>query len=173
MVLHAVYVEDLRGQLQGKEEKKAQGKNKGRINTDGQPKILTQDKIFNAVVKAHEERDAAKEATTKRKDAKTKYVEAVAVWKVREMDRKERNSALKSGWINEVRRWEAERDSAKYDQRKPRWTKPKMPAMEKAVPKPKVADFEEESEGGEGIDGEDEEECNDEAMANTDGGESD
>ena len=114
-VLHAVYVEDLRGQLQGKEEKKAQGKNKGRINTDGQPKILTQDKIFNAVVKAHEEREAAKEAATKRKDAKTKYADAVAVWKVRETDRKERNSALKSGWTKEVTRWEAERDSAKYD----------------------------------------------------------
>ena len=47
-----------------------------------------------------------------------------------------------------------------------------MPAMEKAVAKPKVADFEEESEADEEIDGEDEEE-DDEGMGNTDGGESD
>ena len=53
------------------------------------------------------------------------------------MDRKERNSALKSGWTKEVTRWESERDSAKYDQIKPRWTQPKMPAVEKAVSKPK------------------------------------
>ena len=85
------------------------------------------------------------------------------------MDRKERNSTLKSGWMKEVTRWEAERDSAKYDQRKPRWTKPKMLAMEKAVTKPKI---EEESDADEEIDREDEEE-DDEGMGNTDGGEID
>lgn len=62
---HSAHVEDLRGQLQGQEEKKAKGQNKGRINMDGRPKILTQDEIFNAVVKAHAERDAKKDATIK------------------------------------------------------------------------------------------------------------
>jgi len=32
---------------------------------DGQPKILTQDEIFNAVVKAHAERNAKKDAAVK------------------------------------------------------------------------------------------------------------
>ena len=49
-----------------------------------------------------------------------------------------------------MRKWEVERNSAKYDRRKPRWTKPKMPTMEKPIPKPKVTDFAlEESESAE------------------------
>jgi len=145
-ILHSAHVEDLRGQLQGQEEKKAKGQNKGRINMDGRPKILTQDEIMNAVVKAHAERDAKKDAAVKRKDAKAKYAEAIGIWKVREMDRKEQNSVLKTEWEKDVRKWEVEKNSAKCDRRKPRWTKPKMPTMEKPIPKPKVADFAEESE---------------------------
>ena len=62
------------------------------------------------------------------------------------MDRKEQNSVLKTEWEKDVRKWEVEKNSAKCDRRKPRWTKPKMPTMEKPIPKPKVADFAEESE---------------------------
>jgi len=76
-------------------------------------------------------------------------VEAIGVWKVREMDRKEQNSVLKLEWEKEVKKWEIERNSAKCERRKPRWTKPKMPPMEKTIPKPKVADFVEERESSE------------------------
>jgi hypothetical protein len=34
----------------------------------------------------------------------------------------------------------------KIDQRKPGWNKPKIPYMEKALPKPKVSDFSVDSE---------------------------
>ena len=44
-------------------------------------------------------------------------------------------------------RWEVERNSAKCDRRKPRWTKLKMPTMGKPIPKLKITDFEEGSEG--------------------------
>ena len=37
--------------------------------------------------------------------------------------------------------WSDERDDAKCNHRKPRWTKPKMPTMEKALRKPLLADF--------------------------------
>jgi hypothetical protein len=40
-----------------------------------------------------------------------------------------------------VKKWEVERDSAKYDKRKPRWQKPKTPPIEKEAIKPKLADF--------------------------------
>ena len=56
--------------------------------------------------------------------------------------------------MKEVENWGVEKDSAKTDHRKPRWNKPKMPSMEKALPKPKLCDFAEESK---------EEEENDEA----------
>lgn len=48
---------------------------------------------------------------------------------------------MKGKWEGEVRKWTVERDSAKYDHRKLRWTKPKMPPMEKALPKPLLANF--------------------------------
>ncbi len=54
-------------------------------------------------------------------------------------------------WAKEVEKWEAKRDSARSGQRKPRWNNPKMPSMERALPKPKVSNFvegsEEEEEG--------------------------
>ena len=73
-------------------------------------------------------------------------VVTMEVWKVREMDRKARNGEVKAGWVKEVENWGVEKDSAKTDHRKPRWNKPKMPSMEKALPKPKLCDFAEESE---------------------------
>ncbi len=48
-------------------------------------------------------------------------------------------------WAKEVEKWEAERDSARSGQRKPGWNKPKMPSMERALPKPKVSNFIEDS----------------------------
>ena len=51
-ILQAMYVEDICGQLQGNDEKKAKAKNKGKLNMDGRAKILTQDQIFEAVKEA-------------------------------------------------------------------------------------------------------------------------
>ncbi|KAH8982739.1 hypothetical protein EDB86DRAFT_3050740 [Lactarius hatsudake] len=155
-ILHSMYIEDARGQLQGKEEKKKKGAQTGRINMDGRAKILTQDEVFAAVQESHAAHDAAKEASSKRKNAKEKYSEAMEVWRVREMDRKERNSRAKARWVKEVEDWEVERESARSGQRKAGWNKPKMPSMEKAVPKPRVSDFEESNEEEEEGEGEEE-----------------
>ncbi len=57
------------------------------------------------------------------------------------MDWKEHNIELKGKWEEKVREWGIERDNAKTDRRKPRWTKPKMSPMEKALRKPLLADF--------------------------------
>jgi hypothetical protein len=161
-ILQCTYVEDIRGQLQGQEEKKSKASQTGRLlKGDGKARVLTQDEFFEGVQAMHEARDAAKEASSKRKDAKERYKEAAEAWKVRNKDRLERNTVVKAGWMSEVRRWEMERDSAKIDRRKPRWTKPKMPPIEKAVPKPKVSDFVDESEE-EGEDEEEEEDGNEE-----------
>ena len=107
-LLQALYVENVRIQLQTQEEKKDGGKRKGCINMDGKAKILTQDDIFKAVVEGQTARDAAKDALLKRKDAKERYSDAVGVWKVREMDRREKNTLDKEGWKTEVKKWEVE-----------------------------------------------------------------
>lgn len=64
-------------------------------------------------------------------------------------------------WVKEVKNWGIEKDSAKADHWKPNWNKPNMPSMEKALPKPKLGDFVEESEEVEEIDGVDDGENSD------------
>jgi len=55
------------------------------------------------------------------------------------------------------------------------WLKPKMPAMRGPKPKPKVADFKEESEGDEEMEGDKDEEDEEdvERSRSSDGGDSD
>jgi hypothetical protein len=74
--------------------------------------VLTQDEVFEAVQESHAAHDAAKEASSKRKDAKAKYLEAMEVWKVREMDWKAQNIEVKAGWVKEVENWGIEREAA-------------------------------------------------------------
>ena len=57
-IFHSAHVEDLRGQLQKNEVKKAQGQNGLKLNMDGKLKILTQDMVYNGITKAHAECDA-------------------------------------------------------------------------------------------------------------------
>ncbi|KAF8256637.1 hypothetical protein EI94DRAFT_1641876, partial [Lactarius quietus] len=145
-ILQSMYVEDIRGQLQGKEERMKKRAQTGRINMDEREKVLTQDEVFEAMQKSQAAHDAAKEASSKRKDAKERYSEALEVWKVRKMDRKAQNGEAKARWVKAVEIWGIEKECAKNDQRKPGWNKPKMPSMEKALPKPKVSNFAGESE---------------------------
>jgi len=112
-------------------------------------KILTQLDIIAGVKEWQDGQDKAVEDAAVKKKAKEKYNEAMDIWKVCEMDRKGQNADLKSGWDEDVKKWTIERDNAKYDRRKPRWMKPKMPTMEKALRKPMVADFNPEDESSE------------------------
>lgn len=163
-ILHSAYVEDLRGQLEGKEQKKAHAKDRGRINTDGL-QILTQDDIFNCVQQAHEHCDAIQNAATRWKDAKS-------IWNVREADRKERNKGLTTEWKRETKKWEDEQNRARCEQKKPHWNKPKKPAMEKAIMKLKLADFLEDCSEDEEV-GVEVDEGNDKELDISDGGDSD
>ncbi|KAH9173140.1 hypothetical protein EDB89DRAFT_1850569 [Lactarius sanguifluus] len=142
-VLQSMYLEGVRGQLQAQEEKKIKKRKTGKINMDGRAKILTQDDIIEGVKEWQDGQDKAVEEAASKKKAREhwQYNLAMDVWKVREMDQKERNAKLKGGWEDDVRKWGIERDSAKQEHRKPKWTKPKMPPLEKAIHKPLVADF--------------------------------
>jgi hypothetical protein len=155
-ILHSMYLEGVRGQLQAQEEKKLKKRKTGKINMDGLAKILTQDDIDAGVREWQDGQDKAVEEAAVKKKAREKYCAAMEIWRVRETDRKAHNTILKSGWDDDVK-WTVERDNAKYERRKSRWTKPKMPTMEKIIRKPKIADFnvedssseEEEDEQGE------------------------
>jgi len=148
-ILHSMYLESVRGQLQAQEEKKSKKRKTSKINMDGRVKILTQLDIIAGVKEWQDGQDKVAEDAAVKKKAKEKYNEAMDIWKVREMDQKGWNADLKSGWDEDVKKWTIEWDNAKYDCRKPRWTKPKMPTMEKALRKPMVADFNPENESSE------------------------
>ena len=140
-VLQSMYLEGIRGQLQAQEEKKSKKQKTGKINMDGRAKILTQDSIIEGVKEWQDHEDKVVEETASRKKVKEQYNAAMNIWKVRELDWKEQNVQIKGGWEDEVRRWGVERDDAKHNRHKPRWTKSKMPSMEKALRKPLLADF--------------------------------
>ncbi|KAF8257132.1 hypothetical protein EI94DRAFT_1818905 [Lactarius quietus] len=122
-VLQSMYLEGMQGQLQAQKEKKLKKRKTGKINMDGRAKILTQDDIID------------------KKKVREQYSVAMDTWKAQESSRKERNTQLKVEWEVEVKEWNAERDSAKLEHWKPKWMKPRMPAMEKAHCKPLLADF--------------------------------
>lgn len=88
-VLQAMYLEGVRGQLQGQELKKAKKKKTGKINMDGRAKILTQDDIVEGVREWQDGQDKAVEDAAVKKRAKERYGVAMDIWKVREMDRKD------------------------------------------------------------------------------------
>ncbi|KAF8221375.1 hypothetical protein L208DRAFT_1328312 [Tricholoma matsutake] len=144
--LHSMYLESVRGQLQAQEEKKLKKRKTGKINMHSQAKILMQLDIIAGVKEWQDSQDKVVEEAAVKKKAKEKYNEAMDIWKVHEMDRKGQNADLKSGWDEDVKKWTIEQDYAKYDHCKPRWMKPKMPTMEKALCKPMVADFNPEDE---------------------------
>ena len=166
-ILQSMYLEGVRGQLQAQEEKKSKKRKTGKINMDGRAKILTQDDIVAGVKEWQDGQDKAVEEAVVKKKAKEKYTAAMEIWKVWEMDRKGRNMVLKSAWDNDVKRWTDEQDSARHDHRKARWTKPKMPTMEKALRKPMVADFNTENSSSE-QDDEDEDDEDDEISVDGD-----
>jgi hypothetical protein len=157
-VLQSIYLEGVRGQLQAQEVKKAKKRKTGKINMDGRAKVLTQDDIIKGVREWQDGQDKAVEDAATKKQAKERYTAAMDIWKVREMDRKQRNVTLKSRWDKDVKAWNVERDNAKFDRRKPRWTKPKMPAMEKATRKPALANFTPENPSSDDDDDDEEEE---------------
>lgn len=66
-----------------------------------------------------------------KKKVREEYSLVMDTWKVQELSQKELNAKLKGGWEDEVRRWNVEKDHAKSDHQRPKWTKPKIPLREK------------------------------------------
>jgi hypothetical protein len=168
-VLQSMYLEGVRGQLQTQQGTKSKRRKTSQIKMDGRCKVLTQADIIGGVKEWEDDQEKAVEEATVRKKAKEKYAAAMDIWKVRKMDRKERNALLKDGWDKDVKKWAVEQGNAKYDRCKPRWTKPKMPTMEKAFRKPMVADFNTEDSGSEEENEEDEDNDNDGDVQMADG----
>jgi hypothetical protein len=145
-ILQSMYLEGVQRMMQAQEEKKSKKRKTGNIKMDGWCKILTQADMIEGVKEWHDDRKKVAEEVAAKKKKKEKYSSAMDIWKVQEMDQKAWNALLKGGWEQDVTKWTIEWDNAKHGHCKPRWTKPKMLMMEKAIHKPMVADFSTEDE---------------------------
>jgi hypothetical protein len=146
------------GQLEGDEDQHKKIKKGGKLNMDGCLKLLTQDEIFKGIEDWHKACDEEAEAELKKKEVKVKYDATCETWKVLEVQQKVRNNALLKEWEKDMRKWQEERESTKYDHQRPRWKKPRKPKVEKMIPKPKKANFVVDSNSdGVGLDEEEEE----------------
>ncbi|KAG1849999.1 hypothetical protein F4604DRAFT_1661277 [Suillus subluteus] len=153
-----MFCDRLSNQLAAQEEKK-NGKKNAPLVGDGMPRLLTGDEFYNQVSehrRAAEEEAAAKEVRRIEREGRAA---AMAVWKEAEAARLKRNEERRATYKEEVRLWEEERDCAKLEKCRPRWTKPKQGKSELPLPKPTLDDVEEDDECGvnedEGIDGND------------------
>ena len=135
-ILHVMYCDRLTEQLAAQEERQKK-KRKGQLNGDGLPKLLTGDEFYTRVVeheKAIEQDKADRENRQKQREAQPQLM---ASWKKADEARKERNNVQKEAYHEALRLWEAERDLAKFENRRSGWKKPTRGELEKAEKKPK------------------------------------
>jgi hypothetical protein len=88
-VLQSMYLEGVQGQLQAQEEKKLKKRKTGKINMDGQAKILMQDNIIDGVKEWQDCQDKAVEEAASKKKAREQYSMAMDTWKLQELSWKE------------------------------------------------------------------------------------
>ncbi|KAJ6484115.1 hypothetical protein C8R45DRAFT_829978 [Mycena sanguinolenta] len=139
MVLNGAYIDLVRGQLEAQEKKKSD-KRKGRLVGDGLPRLLTSREFVNRVAEfernAREKEDALKVHQANRAEKSS----ALKQWKELEDARKACNKEIRAGYAQHVKEWGAERDVAKAEHRRPRWTKPTLKGLLfPPVPKPGYA----------------------------------
>ncbi|KAK7042764.1 HTH CENPB-type domain-containing protein [Favolaschia claudopus] len=140
MVLNGTYVDLVRGQLEAQEKKKSRSKTKGRLMGDGLPRLLTARDFVQRVTDF--ERETAQKAADleKRKATREERSEALKEWKVLDEKRKERNKEIRKEHAIRVLEWEAERDLAKQQHRRPGWKKPSLKGLLfSPLPKPAYA----------------------------------
>ncbi|KLO18118.1 hypothetical protein SCHPADRAFT_789457, partial [Schizopora paradoxa] len=137
LTLQHLYCERLRGQLHAKESKGSNKKSSGKLIGDGLPRCLTSDE-FIARVEAFVQRQLAEEASKERmRTEREAYSIAMERWVDAEEARKAAKAARMEEWREEVKEWMKERDVAKKEKRRARWTKPVLGRFPKALPKPK------------------------------------
>ncbi|KIJ70357.1 hypothetical protein HYDPIDRAFT_105065, partial [Hydnomerulius pinastri MD-312] len=136
VVLQAQYCDRVRRHLETHEKKNSQDGSNVKLHSDGMPRLLTSDEMFNEVVRYQEQQETKAVEQQAKKAAKEARSRKMEIWLREEEARKERNKAKTEEWKAASAEWEAERDLAKKEKRKPHWKKPARGPLEKARPKP-------------------------------------
>lgn len=156
VILANMYSGQVNKQLQAKEEKD-RNKGKKRLMGDGKAKLFTGDEFFRLVVEDERQRQEVADDANERRDARLAHAERVSEWKRENEAIKERNEVKKKQLVEAVARWEAEKELAKAQKRKPGWVKPKWRDFnpEKLKARPRKDDGDDDDDDGED-DGDDE-----------------
>jgi hypothetical protein len=140
LVLNGTYVDVVRGQLEAQEQKKRRGNKKGRLVGDGLPRLLTSRDFVRQVAEFEQAATEKAEALERRKVTREEKSDALKRWKLLDDQRKERNKEIKRDHAIRVTEWEAERDLAKQQHRRPGWKKPSLKGLLfSPLPKPGYA----------------------------------
>ncbi|KAJ7435692.1 hypothetical protein FB451DRAFT_1019734 [Mycena latifolia] len=139
LVLNGAYVDLVRGQLAAQEKKKSD-KKKGRLVGDGLPRLLTSREFVRRVTEFEKNARKKEEGLKQRKADREEKSAAMKEWKELDEARKARNKEIRSDYDARVKAWEAERDIAKEERRRPRWKKPTLKGLLfSPLPKPSFA----------------------------------
>ena len=141
-VLQAMYTLKLQAHLQGQEEdKRAKQKRRKKFVGDGMLWLCNADDFYNHIVEVKQEMESEAQEKEEQRTICEQHAEALVAWKKDEEERKACNEKQRQLHQAAVKDWEAERDQAKAEKRRPCWTKPKLTGIEGPIQWPKkVAD---------------------------------
>ncbi|KAG8216142.1 hypothetical protein J3R82DRAFT_8145 [Butyriboletus roseoflavus] len=135
-VLNGMYTSRLCTQLQAGKDKQRKQK-KGKLNSDGLPKLLTSESfqtLVNEQAAATTQEKVDRENRQKRKQAQS---EVMATWREGDKARKQRNKR-REDYQQELHLWEEECELAKQEGRQKGWDKPTCGKLEGVIPKPSI-----------------------------------
>lgn len=145
-MLQGMYVAKVQRHLEEHETRAGRKKSGNRLFGDGYGKLLSGDDFYNSTLEVENQAKWKAEEKEERARKREGHAVVVAEWKNNEAARKAHNDKVQKSHQDAVKAWEAERDLAKEEKRKPRWTKPKQGILEKPVPRPKKPDDDTESD---------------------------
>jgi hypothetical protein len=133
LILAELHCKQMKSQLYAKEEKR--NKTRERLTGDGLARVLTHD-AFIQLVREHREVQVAAEADKQKREKERIATERLkAAWKEEQEKINQMNAMQGSQHQEELTAWEAERDLAKQEKRRPAWNKPKKPTRIPSLPK--------------------------------------
>lgn len=102
-------------------------------------RLLTDPELIDLYAQHQAEIEEKATEKEKRKEAKEKHEEVLKKWKAGEDERKRQCAEITENYHTALAAWNEEKERAKQEKRRARWTKPARGPLPKAAPKPKKA----------------------------------
>ena len=140
-VLQNLYVRGVQAELVAAAECKRKKGEKVRLNGDGKLKLLTADEFMELTNRKEEEDQAFAVATAHRNNMRHEYHIAREEWGAQEHVWKERNEEWRAEYQKAMEKWSNTHEQARAEGKSLPGKNPVRKPLEKAIPRPKLADF--------------------------------